>query len=180
MLRQQGAEIIDPADIPTAEAMREEPGEFEVLLYEFKADLNAYLAERGDPAMRSLAELIRFNEEHATEEMPYFGQEIFALAQEKGALTDQVYRDALARNQRLSREEGIDAVMDAYHLDALVTPTAEPPWPIDLVNGDPFPAPRAPHRPRWRATRSSASPPATPMGGRLASASWAGPGVSRP
>jgi amidase len=141
VLQQQGAEVIDPADIPTAEAMREEPGEFEVLLYEFKADLNAYLAERRDPAIRSLAELIRFNKEHASEEMPSFGQEIFALAQEKGALTSQGYRDALARNQRLAREEGIDAVMDAYHLDALVTPSAEPPWPIDLVNGDPVPPP---------------------------------------
>jgi amidase len=135
-LRHQGAEVIDPADIPTAEALMEEPGEFEVLLYEFKADLNAYLAERGDPDMRSLEDLIRFNDEHAAEEMRYFGQEIFHLTQEKGPLTDQVYRDALAKNQRLSRKEGIDAVMDQHHLDALVTPTAEPPWAIDLVNGD--------------------------------------------
>jgi amidase len=141
VLRQQGAEVIDPADIPTAGTMQQEPGEFEVLLYEFKADLNAYLAERGDPTIRSLQELITFNEAHADEEMPYFGQEIFALAQEKGPLTSQRYRDALARNQRLARTEGIDAVMDAYQLDALVTPSAEPPWPIDLQQGDPIPAP---------------------------------------
>jgi amidase len=141
VLRQQGAEIIDPADIPTAGTMQQESGEFEVLLYEFKADLNAYLAARGDPTIRSLQELITFNEAHADEEMPYFGQEIFALAQEKGPLTSQRYRDALVRNQRLARAEGIDAVMDAYQLDALVTPSAEPPWPIDLQQGDPIPAP---------------------------------------
>ncbi|MDP9354583.1 MAG: amidase [Chloroflexota bacterium] len=137
-LRQLGAEIVDPADIPTATAMTEEPGEFEVLLYEFKADLNAYLAERGDPAMRSLADLIRFNEEHPAEEMPYFLQEIFLMAQEKGPLTDQVYLDALAKNHRLSRQEGIDAVMDQHRLDALVAPTGSPPWSIDVVNGDLF------------------------------------------
>jgi amidase len=136
LMRQLGAEIIDPADIPTAEAMLEELGEMEVLLYEFKHDLDAYLAERNDPTIRSLADLIRFNEEHAAQELRYFGQEHFLRAQEKGALTDPVYRDALARNHRLSRQEGIDAVMDKYQLDALVTPTQGPPWVIDLVNGD--------------------------------------------
>jgi amidase len=136
LMRQLGAEIIDPADIPTAEAMLEELEEMEVLLYEFKHDLDAYLAERNDPTIRSLADLIRFNEEHAAEELRYFGQEHFLRAQEKGPLTDPVYRDALARNHRLSRREGIDAVMDKYQLDALVTPTQGPPWVIDLVNGD--------------------------------------------
>ena len=136
LLRQLGAEIIDPADIPTAEAMLEEPGEMEVLLYEFKHDLNAYLAERFDPAVRSLEDLIRFNEEHAEEELRYFGQEHFLQAQEKGPLTDSLYLDALARNHRLSRQEGIDAVMEKYQLDALVTPTQGPPWAIDLVDGD--------------------------------------------
>ena len=136
LLRQLGAEVIDPADIPTAEALLEEPGELEVLLYEFKHDLNAYLAERGDPTIGNLEDLIRFNEEHAEEELPYFGQEHFIRAQAKGALTDQVYQDALAKNRRLSRQEGIDAVMDEHQLDALVTPTREPPWVIDLVDGD--------------------------------------------
>jgi amidase len=136
ILQQLGAEVIDPADIPTAKALAEEPGELEVLLYEFKSDLNAYLTERGDPEIRSLEDLIRFNEKHADEELRYFGQERFIGAQEKGALTDQVYLDALARNQRLSRQEGIDAVMDRHRLDALVTPTREPPWAIDLVDGD--------------------------------------------
>jgi amidase len=136
LMRQFGAEVIDPADIPTAEAMLEEPGELEVLLYEFKHDLNLYLAERGDPAIRSLADLIRFNEEHAAEELRYFGQEYFLRAQEKGSLTDSSYLDALAKNHRLSRQQGIDAVMETYQLDALVTPTQGPPWAIDLVNGD--------------------------------------------
>lgn len=137
-MRALGAEIVDPADIPTNATMFEEPGEFEVLLYEFKADLNAYLAARGDPTMRTLEDLIRFNTEHAAEELPFFGQEIFLMAQEKGPLTDQVYLDALAKNHRLTREEGIDAVMDTHNLDALVAPTGSPAWPIDLVNGDHF------------------------------------------
>jgi amidase len=135
-MRRAGAEIVDPADIPTADAMAEEPGEFEVLLYEFKTDLNAYLAARDDPVTRSLSDLIRFNEEHAATEMPHFGQDIFLLAEAKGPLTDQRYREALARNHRLSRREGIDAVMDAHRLDALVAPSV-PPWPIDPVNGEP-------------------------------------------
>jgi amidase len=136
LMRQLGAEIVDPADIPTAEAMQEEPGEMEVLLSEFKHDLDAYLTERDDPTMRNLADLIRFNEEHAKEELRYFGQDHFLHAQEKGPLTDSLYLDALARNHRLSRQEGIDAVMEKYQLDALVTPTQGPPWAIDLVNGD--------------------------------------------
>ena len=85
LMRQLGAEVIDPADIPTAEAMLEEPGEMEVLLYEFKHDLNAHLAEREDPAIRGLEDLIRFNEEHAAEELRYFGQEHFLRAQERTA-----------------------------------------------------------------------------------------------
>ena len=136
LMRQLGAEVIDPADIPTAEALQEEPGEMEVLLYEFKHDLDAYLVERGDPVSRSLEDLIRFNEEHAGKELRYFGQEHFLRAQEKGPLTDPSYLDALAKNHRLSRQDGIDAVMEKYQLDALVTPTQGPPWAIDLVNGD--------------------------------------------
>jgi hypothetical protein len=137
-MRDLGAEIVDPADLPSGDVLFEEPGEFEVLLYEFKADLNAYLAERGDPAIRTLEDLIRFNEEHAEEELPYFGQELFYLAQEKGPLDDQVYLDALARNHRVSRGEGIDAVLGKDRLDALVAPTGSPAWKTDLVNGDLF------------------------------------------
>jgi amidase len=137
VMRSLGAEIIDPADIPTAEEMNVRSDEYDVLLYEFKADLNAYLADRGDPTVQSLADLIRFNEEHRDEEMPYFGQELFYQAEDKGPLTEATYRDTLAKNQRLSREEGIDAVMTEHRLDALVAPTGAPPVPIDLVNGDP-------------------------------------------
>ena len=133
-----GAEIVDPADIPTAQEMAESSAEFDVLLYEFKADLNAYLAERGDPAMRTLEDLIRFNEENAAAEMPYFLQEIFHLSQALGPLTDQAYLDALATSHRLSRDEGLDAVFNSMNLDALVAPTGSPPWTIDVVNGDHF------------------------------------------
>ncbi|MBA2277094.1 MAG: amidase [Chloroflexia bacterium] len=137
-MREAGAEIIDPADLPSAEEMGESSAEFDVLLWEFKADLNAYLAERGDPAMRTLEDLIRFNEEHASEEMPYFLQEIFHMSQEKGPLTDPAYLEALATSHRLSRDEGLDAVMTQHNLDALVAPTGGPPWMVDVVNGDLF------------------------------------------
>jgi amidase len=136
-LRAAGAEIVDPANIPTAQQMHDSKSEREVLLYEFKADLNAYLADAGAgvPA-RTLAELIAWNRAHAEQEMPYFGQELFELAEAKGPLTDAAYLAALAENQRLARAEGIDAVMDAYQLDALVMPTGGPAWKIDLLDGD--------------------------------------------
>jgi amidase len=131
-----GATIVDPADLPGAETMKDSPTVREVMLYEFKADLNAYLAERGEPGAASLADLIAFNEEHPDEEMPYFRQELFDQAQAKGPLTDDGYRQALATNFRLSRDEGIDAVMDGLKLDALVAPTAGPAFVIDQINGD--------------------------------------------
>ena len=135
LMRSAGAIIVDPAPIATAREM-DDP-EFEVLLYEFKADLNAYLADLGPGAsVRTLADLIAWNETHRTAEMPFFGQETFLKAQEKGPLTDQAYLDALAKCRRLARTEGIDATMDKYNLDALVAPTNGPPPPIDLVNGD--------------------------------------------
>jgi amidase len=144
-MRAAGAEIVDPADIPTADDPAAGSGEFEVLLYEFKADLNQYLATRApnerfpnEPVLRTLAEIIAFNDAHADVEMPYFGQEIFLLAQDKGPLTDQAYLDALANNRRLARQEGIDKVMNDLQLDALVAPTGSPAWPTDLINGDHF------------------------------------------
>ena len=134
-MRQEGADLVDPAPIPNADAYGD--SEFEVLLYEFKHDLNEYLRGRdGELPARSLEALIAFNEAHREREMPYFEQEIFEMAREKGPLTDQVYKDALAKNRRLSRSEGIDAVMDEHDLDALVAPTNHPAWPIDLINGD--------------------------------------------
>jgi amidase len=134
-LKRLGAVIVDPADIATAGETDE--SEFEVLLYEFKADLNAYLAALGSRTRyRTLADLIRFNEENRDREMPYFGQEIFEKAEAKGPLTEKAYLDALAKDLRLSRKEGIDRTMDEHRLDALVAPTSGPATLIDLVNGD--------------------------------------------
>jgi amidase len=137
-LSRAGATIIDPADIPTAEAIYSDPAEFDVLLYEFKADLQAYLATRRGVPIRTLAEAIEFNKKNAEQELKYFGQELFLLAEAKGPLTEPAYQEALERSHRLSRTEGIDAVMDKYELDALVAPTGTPTWPIDLINGDHF------------------------------------------
>ncbi len=144
-MRDLGATIVDPADLPNAEAIAKNTGETEVLLYEFKADLNAYLATRVKnerfpqaPFVRTLAEAIAFNDGDAQDELPYFGQELFLQAQEKGPLTEQAYRDALAQNRRLGGTEGLDAALDAYKLDALIAPTGQPAWPTDLRNGDHF------------------------------------------
>jgi amidase len=135
VLRHQGAVLIDPADVPNFDAFG--PSELEVLYAEFKADLNSYLAGRGRTArVRSLAEVIRFNDEHKLRVMPYFGQERMLLAQEKGPLTGRRYRQALARNHRLTRAQGIDAALRKHRLDALVVPSGGPAWLIDLANGD--------------------------------------------
>ena len=134
-MKKLGAVIVDPADIETAGGF--EKTEFEVLLYEFKADLNAYLAglaPGGRP--RTLKDLIEFNEKSRDREMPYFGQEIFVMAEKKGPLTDKAYRTALEKDLRLARKDGIDKTMDKHRLDALVAPTSGPPTLIDLVNGD--------------------------------------------
>ncbi len=136
-MRVAGAELVDPANVPTAKQMHEGGSEFEALLYEFKADLNAYLGALGPAApVHTLEDLIAFNESHREHEMPYFGQEILTMAQAKGPLTDAAYLAALATNRRLSRDEGIDAVMQQYQLDALVMPTGAPAWRIDLIDGD--------------------------------------------
>jgi amidase len=136
-IRREGAELIDPVGLTTRGQFRD--AEFEVLLYEFKTDLNGYLAGLGDTAsVATLADVIRFNEEHAELEMPFFGQEIFLAAEEKGDLSTPEYREALESCRRLSRQEGIDAVMDRHRLDAIVAPTGGPAWTTDLVNGDHF------------------------------------------
>jgi amidase len=132
-LKRLGAEIIDPADLPSHNQFNEP--EFEVLLYEFKTDLNAYLASRRGP-IRSLKELIAFNEQHRREEMPYFDQEICESAEKKGPLTENAYIEALAHCRRLAREEGIDAVVQKHKLDAIVAPTNGPACLIDWINGD--------------------------------------------
>jgi amidase len=159
-MRRQGAVIVDPADIVTAGQL--ERPELEVLLYEFKADLDAYLADLSAGAaggsgaaggvspgaaagagqrlagapVRSLAELIAFNERHRAAEMPFFGQELLERAQAKGTLADPAYRKALARCRLLARHRGIDATLARHRLDAIVAPTGGTPWLIDLVNGD--------------------------------------------
>lgn len=130
-----GAQVIDEADLPSHGKGGEE--EFEVLLYEYKADLNAYLARQPEARpVRSMAQLIEFNARHGEREMPWFGQEILQMAEKKGPLTEQKYLDARAACLRYSRAEGIDAVVAAHKLDAIVTLTSGPAWFIDHVNGD--------------------------------------------
>ena len=138
-MKKQGAIIVDPANIPTLGKF--DDSELDVLLYEFKADLAKYFAWAGPPTpIHSLKDVIAFNEAHKDQEMPYFGQELMTRAEKKGPLTSAEYRAALAKNRRLSRTLGIDAVMTKYKLDALVAPTWGPVWLIDLVNGDSYPA----------------------------------------
>ena len=134
-MKDQGAVIVDPANIETFKHLGD--GEFTVLLYEFKAGLNAYLASLGPKApLHTLKEIIEFNKKHARKELPYFGQGTFIKAEAKGPLTDPEYQKALKKCRTLSREKGIDATMEKYNLDALVAPTGAPAWPTDLVNGD--------------------------------------------
>jgi len=137
VLRREGAVVIDPADIPHAGEY--DAAELEVLLYELKADLNAYLAALGPGArVRTLSDAIAFNEREREREMPYFAQELFVQAEAKGPLTTPAYRKALATCTRLARTGGIDAVIAKHRLDAIVAPTGNPAWPTDLVNGDHF------------------------------------------
>ena len=137
VLKKNGATLIDPVKIKLFGKYDE--NEMTVLLYELKSDMKAYLEHRGgNTKMKSLKDLIDFNEKHSKEEMPYFKQELLLQAEEKGDLTDKKYLDALNNNHRLTRKEGIDKVMDKYKLDALVSPTDSPAWMTDLVDGDHF------------------------------------------
>jgi amidase len=133
-MKRAGAEIADPADIPTIGKF--DDSELTVFYYELKADLAAYLARRGSSSVKSLKDVIDFNELNRGREMAYFGQDIFLKSEQKGPLTSKEYLDALALNRRLSRVEGIDFIMDKFKLDALVAPTAGPAWLTDLINGD--------------------------------------------
>ncbi len=135
VLKKNGAVIVDPADIATIG--KTGANENNVLLYELKADLNAYLARLGPNApVKTLKDVIEFNDQNKDKEMPYFGQDMFLKAQAKGDLTTKEYLDALEGNLRLARQEGIDATMDKFKLDALVAPTGGPAWITDLINGD--------------------------------------------
>ena len=136
-VRQLGADVISPADIPTTGKF--DDSELDVLLYEFKADLNAYLQTLGaSTTIRSLKELIAFNASKPEFEMPYFGQDLFEKAEAKGPLADPKYLQALRKNHLLTRTQGIDFIMKKHRLDALLAPTGGPPWPTDWVNGDHF------------------------------------------
>lgn len=137
VLKAQGATLVDPADIETMGKFDE--SEAAVLMYELKADLNSYLARLGPGApVRTLQDIIDFNDRNRSKEMPYFGQDLFLKAQAKGPLTEQAYLDAVAKNHQLARTEGIDATMDKNRLDAIVAPTGGPAWLTDLINGDHF------------------------------------------
>ncbi len=135
VIRDAGAQIVDPADIPNLD--RYADTRFEVMLYEFKDGLSSYLDSLGpDAPVGSLAEIIEFNSANASREMPYFGQDILIEAEAKGPLTEQAYIDALRNNLRFSQSEGIDQVMDENTLDAIIAPTGGPAWVTDHVSGD--------------------------------------------
>jgi amidase len=136
-LKRQGATIVDPANIATAGKF--DDCEFEILLYEFKDGLHAYFKSLGPGAkVRSLKELIAFNERERDREMPHFGQEILAMAEKKGPLTAAAYKRAVTTCKALSQTKGLDATFAAHKLDAIIAPTLSPTWPIDQVNGDHF------------------------------------------
>ncbi len=135
VMKKQGATLVDPADIETLGKF--DDSELLVFMYELKADLNAYLARLGPSApVRTLKDIIEFNDRNRQKEMPYFGQDLFLKAEGKGPLSEKAYLDAVARNHQLARTEGIDSIMDKHHLDALVAPTGGPAWLTDLINGD--------------------------------------------
>ena len=135
VMKQLGAIIVDPADVPNFDKFGKT--ELEVLYYEFKADLNKYLKTLDATArVHSMADVIKFNEENSDHVMPYFGQEHLIAAQERASLSDKKYKDALAKNHLYSRKNGIDAALRKYKLDAIVAPSGGPAWMIDLANGD--------------------------------------------
>jgi amidase len=134
-MKRQGASIVDPAELENTDQVGD--SELQVLLYELKADLNAYLAALGpDAPVHTLKEIIEFNERNREKEMPFFGHDLFVKAEAKGPLTEKEYLDALEKNHRFTRQEGIDVVMEKFRLDALVAPTGGPAWLTDLVDGD--------------------------------------------
>jgi amidase len=135
VLKQEGAVIVDPVEIDTLGKF--DSSELDVLLYEFKADLNAFLDKHSAKApTHSLKEVIEFNEHNREKEMPYFGQDLLVKSEAKGPLTEIAYQEALAKDSRMARQEGIDATMDRHRLDALLAATAGPCWLTDLVTGD--------------------------------------------
>jgi amidase len=136
LMKSKGAVIVDPVNFEGRKTMGD--ASYQVLLYEFKADLNKYISEHPLVTVRSLEEIIAFNESNQQKEMPWFGQDIFKLAQKKGDLTSGEYLKALAESKRLAQTDGIDKVMKEHQLDAIIAPTNGPAWTIDWVNGDHF------------------------------------------
>jgi amidase len=135
VLKAQGATLVEVAEVPNVAKYADT--ELTILLYELKADMAAYLSDYAPTTpIKTLADVIAFNDKHRAQEMPYFGQEHFVNAQAKGGLDSKEYLDALANNHRYAREEGIDQVMKEHQLDALVAPTCGPAWLTDFINGD--------------------------------------------
>jgi len=130
-----GAVLVDPLELPTKDAFSD--AEWQVLLYEFRHGIDAYLQDTAAP-VPSLAALVAWNREHAAQEMRWFGQEVFELAAAKGSLQEPEYVEARALARRLAGPEGIDAVLAAHRLDALVAPSGGPAWVTDPVSGDHF------------------------------------------
>jgi amidase len=136
-LKAQGAEVVDPVELPNFRQYGQQ--EFTVLLYEFKHGVERYLAERAPQApVRTLTDLIAFNQREAPRVMPWFGQETLEAANAKGGLDSEEYRKALADAKRMAGPEGIDAALAAHRLDALLAPSNGPAWTVDWVNGDHF------------------------------------------
>jgi len=136
--RKAGAVIVDPAGVATAEAISQSNDEMTVMLHEYKAGVETYLATRptapGQP--RTVAEIVAFNQDHAADELAFFGQDILVAACEAGGLDNPTYLEARARNWRRARQDGIDAALAGANAAVLAFPTMGPAWCIDHVNGD--------------------------------------------
>lgn len=137
VMRDAGAVVIDPVEFPSFDEFNADQSEIIVLIFEFKRDLNAYLATRSGVPVTTLADVIQFNLDNADRELKFFGQELMELA-ESDAFSEAEYQQALVRGRQLAAEQGIDAVLAAHNLDAIVAPTNSPAWPTDLINGDAF------------------------------------------
>jgi amidase len=137
VMRSAGAIVIDPVEFPSFDEFNADQSELIVLIYEFKRDLNAYLASRSGVSVATLADVIQFNIDHADRELKYFGQELMELA-EAEVFSEGEYQQALVHGRQLAADRGIDAVLATHNLDAIVAPTNSPAWPTDLINGDAF------------------------------------------
>jgi Asp-tRNA(Asn)/Glu-tRNA(Gln) amidotransferase A subunit family amidase len=133
-LKRQGAIIIEQTNFDNNDQWGDP--EFEVLLFEFKHNINKYLFNTADGIPKSLSELIQYNKNNSTIEMPYFAQELFEMAESKGDLNEKIYLDALKKAKNESQNKGIDLLIKKYALDLIIAPTTGPAWKIDWINGD--------------------------------------------